>query len=162
MIKSSSLHENSGNIMFTRLFRRRRGVSETIASVIMTAVVLTLGITTWGYAKGSSSIIAKDYTDDIISQSDGFLERYSLENVYYDKANNMLYLYLYNYGSIPITVDSYVYLSTGPSYSNIGTSILQNHVVNASFHIYIPDGTWINITCQTGRSLTINDRYYIS
>ena len=148
--------------MFIRLFRRRRGISETIASVIMTAVVLTVGISTWSYAKGSSSVIAKDYTDDVISQSDDFLERYSIENVYYDKVNNMLYLYLYNYGSIPITVDSYVYLSTGPSYSNIGTSISPNHVVNASFHIYIPDGTWMSITCQTGRSLTINDRYYIS
>jgi flagellin-like protein len=148
--------------MSIRLFRKRRGISETIASVIMTAVVLTVGIVTWGYAKGSSSIIAKDYIDGVISQSDVFLERYSIENVYYDKNNNILYLYLYNYGSIPITVDSYVFLSSGPGYSNIGTSISPNHLVNVSFHIYIPDETWMSIKCQTGRSLTLNDRYYIS
>jgi flagellin-like protein len=143
-------------------FKRRRGMSETIASVIMTAIVITVGFVTWDYAKGSTSIIAKDYTDGVISQSDDFLERYSIENVYYDKVNNMLYLYLYNYGSIPITVDSYVSLSSGPSYSNIGTLVSPNHLVKVNFHIYIPDATWTSITCQTGRSLTLNDRYYIS
>ena len=137
-------------------------MSETIASVIMTAIVITVGIVTWNYAKGSTSIIAKDYTDGVISQSDDFLERYSIEDVYYDKINNMLYLYLYNYGSIPITVDSYISLASGPSYSYIGTSISPNQLANISFHIYIPNETWVGVTCQTWRSLTQNDRYYIS
>jgi hypothetical protein len=126
-------------------------MSETIASVIMTAIVITVGIVTWNYAKGSTSIIAKD-----------FLERYSIENVYYDEINNMLYLYLYNYGSIPITVDSYISIASGPSYSYIGTSISPNQLANISFHIYIPNKTWVGVTCQTGRSLTQNDRYYIA
>lgn len=137
-------------------------MTETISSVIMTAIVITVGLITWGFAKGSTSIIAKDYIDGVITQTDDFLERYSIKNVYYDETNNMLYLFLYNYGSITITVDSYIYLSSGLSYSNIGKIIGPNQLVNVSYHVYIPHDTWVNITCQTGRSMTIHDRYCLS
>lgn len=148
--------------MNKRRSRYRRGVTETISSVIMTAIVITVGLITWGFAKGSTSIIAKDYIDGVITQTDDFLERYSIKNVYYDETNNMLYLFLYNYGSITITVDSYIYLSSGLSYSNIGKIIGPNQLVNVSYHVYIPHDTWVNITCQTGRSMTIHDRYCLS
>jgi flagellin-like protein len=71
--------------MKNRWTRSRRGVSETISSVIMTAVVITIGIIIWGYAKTSTSIIAKDYIDGVIMQTDDFLERYSIKNFYYDE-----------------------------------------------------------------------------
>ena len=148
--------------MNKRRSRYRRGVTETISSVIMTAIVITVGLITWGFAKGSTSIIAKDYFDGVITQTDDFLERYSIKNVYYDETNNMLYLFLYNYGSITISVDSYIYLSSGLSYSNIGRIIGPNQLVNISYHVYIPHGTWVNITCQTGWSMTIHDRYCLS
>jgi flagellin-like protein len=148
--------------MKLRRFRSRRGVSETISSVIMTAVVITIGLITWGFAKSSTSIIAKDYIDGVITQTDDFLERYSIKNVHYDETNNMLYLYLYNYGSITLTVDSYITLSSGPSYSVVGELIEPNQLVKISYHVYIPHDTWINITCQTGRSMTIHDRCYLS
>jgi len=156
-------HINYGDYsMKKRWTRSRRGVSETISSVIMTAVVITIGIIIWGYAKTSTSIIAKDYIDGVIMQTDDFLERYSIKNFYYDETNNMFCIFLYNYGSISITVDSYISLSSGPSYSDIGTIIEPNKMVMISYHVYIPHATWVNIICQTGRSMTIHDRYYLS
>ena len=148
--------------MKTRIFRSRRGFSETVSSVIMTAVVITIGLATWQFANGSTALIAQQYTAGVISQTDDFLERYCINNIRYDEANNMLYLYIYNYGSITITVDSYISLSSGPSYSSIGVTIPPNHLVDVGYHVYIPQDTWINITCQTRRSMTINDRYFLS
>jgi flagellin-like protein len=148
--------------MKPRIFRSRRGFSETISSVILTAVVISIGLATWQFAKGSTALIAQDYTNGVMAQTDDFLERYCINKIHYDEANNTLYLYIYNYGSITITVDSYISLSSGPSYSSIGVTIPPNHLVDVGYHIFIPQDTWVNITCQTRRSMTINDRYCLS
>lgn len=141
----------------------RRGISEVIATVILTAVALVVGTTVWAYAKGTTSIMSNDYSSNMLTNVNNLQEKFSLSNIYYYKTNSTLYLYVYNYGSEAIQVDTYVTLITGSIRQQIGIEISSKQfykiVIN---NLYIQPNSMVKIDLVSRRGNFIHDQYFVS
>ena len=87
---------------------QRRALSPVIATVILAGVVLTIGGAVWSYSLGATTVIANGYVDDTLNLLNEITERYSVEHVFYDDSNNILTIWIFNYGEVDIIVDVYV------------------------------------------------------
>jgi len=96
----------------------RRGISPVIATIILSAVVLTIGGAVWSYAQGASTMIATSYVNDTLTIMKEVTERFTVEHVSNNTARTSLYVWVYNYGDVYITVDVYANVtSSGTLYS---------------------------------------------
>ncbi|MGD2142058.1 MAG: hypothetical protein PVH79_01100 [Candidatus Bathyarchaeota archaeon] len=127
--------------------RRRKGLSPVISTVILSAVVLTVGGSIWYYAQGAASIIAQDYIDGVLTLKDEAAERFTVERVSNNSDCTQLYLWVYNYGNVNITADAYAY---------IGNSTYSTDT-NSPFTVGSGDVELVNITveAQSGDEITI-------
>jgi len=87
--------------------KSRRGVSEVIASVMLTAVVLTVGATVWFYSQSATTVMADTYIDETMTTLNEVIERFTIEHVSNNTLRTQLYVWVYNYGDVQITVDVY-------------------------------------------------------
>lgn len=85
--------------------RGSRGVSPIISSIIMTAMVLVIGAGVWGVATGASTVIQKNYYEEVMVSVEKIKERFCIENIGVDSDSNTLKIWIYNYGTIAITVE---------------------------------------------------------
>jgi flagellin-like protein len=139
---------------------KRRGTSEVISAVLLTAVVITVGGATWVFARNSTTIIAKDYIDGTIDQISYLKERFTIELTYYDKYSKVLFIYVYNYGSVDVTIDTYVtYSNTQRSVSC--TSIQSKQGAFVVFDNVDDDVGIVNIKCHSWRANNDVTQYWI-
>jgi archaellum component FlaF (FlaF/FlaG flagellin family) len=89
-----------------RLKRGKRGLSPVISSVILAAAVLTIGISVWTFATGSSGVIQESYCDEVIESAERVQERFCIENMGLDQASNTVTVWVLNYGPIDLTIDA--------------------------------------------------------
>ena len=61
--------------------RTRRGFSSVLTSVIMVAVVLSIGISVWGVAHSAATVMKNDYFDDVMESVYKIKERFRIENI---------------------------------------------------------------------------------
>lgn len=87
--------------------RSRRGISPVIATIILSAVVLTIGSAVWSYAQGASTVIATGYVNDTLTLMREVTERFTVEHVSNNTARTELYVWVFNYGDVDITIDVY-------------------------------------------------------
>jgi flagellin-like protein len=85
----------------------RRGISPVIATIILSAVVLTIGSAVWSYAQGASTVIATGYVNDTLTIMKEVTERFTVEHVNTTIDRTKLYVWVYNYGTVDIVVDIY-------------------------------------------------------
>jgi len=85
--------------------RRRKGLSPVIASIILAAVVLAVGGGIWSYSYGAASSMATDYVETTMNMVNTIVERFNIEHTYYNDTTQILTVWVYNYGSISITVN---------------------------------------------------------
>jgi len=98
--------------------RNRRGISPVIATIILSAAVITIGGAVWSYAQGASTVIATGYVNDTLTLMREVTERFTVEHVSNNTARTSLYVWVYNYGDVDITVDVYANVtSSGMCYS---------------------------------------------
>lgn len=140
---------------------KRRGLSPVIATIILTAAVITLGAVAWAYAKNAGSLMANDYIEEVIDEVENIVERYTIEKIYFNDATNNFTVWVYNYGSISITIDTYISVTNGQTYTRSGTLINARELKSISFNIDIPNDTIVNITCFSRRSNREIGRYYV-
>jgi hypothetical protein len=105
-----------------KLCRRRKGVSQVITSIMLTATVFTIGASVWFYTSGASSAMTKDYYDGVITLLEEVTERFEIIHVYLTN-NDTLHLYVLNYGSTNITVDAYAYVDNNTYSSDTGNPV---------------------------------------
>jgi hypothetical protein len=86
---------------------RRRALSEVISTVILSGVVLAIGGAIWAYSLGATTAIADGYVDDTLSLVNEIVERFDVEHIHYNITNEILRVWVYNYGEVDITVDVY-------------------------------------------------------
>ncbi len=60
---------------------RRRGMSSILTSLLMTAVVLSIGISAWGYAHSASSKMSSDYFEEVMESVHNIRERFCVESI---------------------------------------------------------------------------------
>lgn len=87
---------------------KRKALSPVIATVILSATVLMVGGGIWSYSMSAASMMANDYTTDTKDMVHTIIERLNIENVEYYDATQKVHVWVYNYGSIEISVDTTV------------------------------------------------------
>ena len=103
---------------------QRRALSPVIATIIISAAVLTIGGGLWAYAEGASTVIAEDYVNDTLSLVDEITERFVVEWVSNSTNGDTLTVWVYNYGDVKVVVDVYVDVDDGNSGSTLSTEII--------------------------------------
>lgn len=101
--------------------RNRRGISPVIATIILSAVVITIGGAVWSYAQSAATVIADDYVDGTFSLINEVTERFVVEHAGYDSTGKILSTWVYNYGAVSVTVD--VYISGAATGSTLNTVV---------------------------------------
>jgi len=140
----------------------RRGISPVIATIILSAVVLTIGSAVWSYAQGASTVIATGYVNDTLTIMKEVTERFTVEHVSNNTARTSLYVWVYNYGEVDITVDVYANVtSSSICYStdtNDPLEIAAGGFAKATITISAISGDEIAIKAHSRRQ---NNAYYM-
>ena len=103
---------------------QRRALSPVIATIIISAAVLTIGGGLWAFAQGTSTIIAEDYVNDTLSLVDEITERFIVEWVSNSTNGDTLTVWVYNYGDVKVVVDVYIDADDGNNGTVLGTEII--------------------------------------
>lgn len=113
-----------------RLLGNRKGLAPVVATIILCGVVLTIGISVWSLTYSISSGLESDYYESVKRQIDKVSERFTVEHIAYDNDTNTLRVWVYNYGTVDINVDVYVFFGSSINESNTnGTSISSGNYV---------------------------------
>jgi flagellin-like protein len=107
--------------------RSRRGLTPVIATIILSAVVITVGGAIWSYSQSATTVIANDYVNDTMSLLNEVIERFTIEHVCNDSDGSTLYVWLYNYGDIDVVIDLYANATTKYN-STLGTTIISGEI----------------------------------
>ena len=129
------------------ILRKKRGVSPVISSIILSAIVLTVGGSIWFFAQSAATIIAEDYIDEIMTLRDEATERFTVEHVANNSDCMELYLWIYNYGDVNITVDAYAFIGNA-TYStdlNSPSTVGKNEIILVSMTVSALSGDEIAI-----------------
>ena len=89
-----------------------RALSPIIATIVLCSVVLVVGISAWNFVYSVSDYLQTKYFTETKTRVEEISERFMVEHVSYDATNattTILHVWVYNYGSVDITVNVYVY-----------------------------------------------------
>ena len=89
---------------------KRKGVSPVISTVILSAVVITIGGALWSYTQSATTVIANDYIDGVMELMKTALERFTVEYICNNSDGTVLHVWIYNYGDVNVTADVYAYI----------------------------------------------------
>lgn len=134
-----------------RRLKVRRGVSEVISSIILTAVVLTVGGAVWAYAQSATVVLTDHYVNETLTVMKDVTERFVVEHVSNDASRTTLHVWLYNYGDVDIMAD--VYANATHSSTYIFKSTLGNTV--ASGDLVKIDVSFVGNALQSGDKVAI-------
>jgi flagellin-like protein len=132
-------------------FKCRRGVSEVIASIILTAVVLTVGGAVWSYAQSATIVLTNHYVNETLTVMKDVTERFVVEHVSNDSASTHLYVWVYNYGGVDIVADVYANAtrsSTSILKFKLGTTVTSGDMVKI-------DVSFVGNALQSGDKVAI-------
>jgi flagellin-like protein len=145
----------------------RRGLSPVIASVILSAAVLTIGGALWAYASDTATFVATGYIEDTIELTDEVTERFVVEHISYDSLQNELKVWVFNYGGQDIFVDTYAYVSSISNGefmdSTFDTSIDSgdNSMIIIPLSDSVEPGDEVSIKVHSRRQNSAYETYYI-
>ena len=142
--------------------RSRRGLTPVIATIILSAVVITVGGAIWSYAQSATIVIANDYVNGTMSLLNEVVERFTIEHVSYDEVNDVLHISVYNYGDVDIEVDVYATISGGSSNSTLGTKITSQMLVCVDVPLNAPSENMVAIKVHSRRQNNAFYQYYAS
>ena len=111
--------------------RRNRGLSPVIATIILSAVVISIGGAVWSYAQGAATVNANQYVDTTMELMNEIIERFSIEHVSNNSDGTTLYVWVYNHGDVDIIVDLYAN-STGVYLYTFETTVVSEDLVKVS------------------------------
>lgn len=114
--------------------RKRSGLTPVISAVILTAAVFTIGGALWYYSLGATSVIADNYVNDTLTLVNDIIERYDIEHARYYPDNDILKVWIYNYGEVDVIVDIYVTANSTINESQFGVGISSGNIGTVSFN----------------------------
>jgi flagellin-like protein len=145
----------------------RRGLSPVIASVILSAAVLTIGGALWAYASDTATFVATGYIEDTIELTNDVTERFVVEHISYDSSQDKLIVWVFNYGGQDIFVDTYAYVSS-TSYGEFMDSTFDesidsgdNSMIIIPLSFSVESGDEVSITIHSRRQNSAYETYYI-
>jgi len=133
-----------------RRLKCRRGISEVISSIILTAVVLTVGGAVWSYAQSATIVLTNNYVNETLTVMKDVTERFVVEHVN-NSALTHLNVWVYNYGDVGIVADVYA------NATRSSTSILKSKLGTT-----VASGDWVKIDVSfVGNALQSGDKVAI-
>jgi hypothetical protein len=153
--------------------RKSHGVSPVIATIILSAAVITIGAAVWNYSQGAATVIANDYVNGTLDLLNELTERFTVEHTSNNSDGSMLYVWIYNYGEVDVVVDLYAnathYNSTAEneylfnaSYTN---SVVSEGIVKIDIHFsskHLSLGDFVAIKVHSWRQNNAYYKYYVS
>jgi len=83
----------------------RMGFSSVLTSIIMVAVVLSIGISVWGVTHSAATVMRSDYYNDVIESVYKIKERFRIENLGVNITSaNTLTVWVVNYGECEVNI----------------------------------------------------------
>ena len=82
--------------------KNRRAISPVISALILSAAVLVIGGSVWGFSQSAMTISAENYAESVTNSSETISERFIIEHVAYNAGN--LKVWVFNYGTVGIEV----------------------------------------------------------
>jgi hypothetical protein len=85
----------------------------------MCAVVISIGISVWGYTHSATSMISSDYFEDVRESVYKIKERFYIESVGVNMSSTpSLRIWIVNYGSVTVNITRILISGSGESYSH--------------------------------------------
>jgi flagellin-like protein len=92
----------------SRFIRSRRGVSPVIATTIIIAITVTLGLGLWAYANSGVSSATQSYAESVKQYGDFTKDKFVIANTDFDTVNNRIILWIFNSGSQATNICNYL------------------------------------------------------
>lgn len=98
-----------------RSSKQRRGISPVIATTIILAITITMGLALWGFANSGVGNATVQYSQAVEDYGDIIRNhRYVIANVDFDATNDNMAFWIYNNGKIDTTLQgSYIFVTCG-------------------------------------------------
>jgi len=140
----------------------RAAMSPVIASIILSAMVLVVGAGVWSYSQGAASMVANDYADDTIDMINTIQERYVIEHISFDNDTHTFTLWMYNYGDVPIEIDTRITIND-TNYDNNNVIISSDDIQTVIFDVgsTLSINEDITIYILTDRGNSYRGVYYV-
>jgi threonine dehydrogenase-like Zn-dependent dehydrogenase len=141
-----------------------RGVSPVIATIILSAAVITIGAAIWNYSQGATTVIANDYVNGTLSLLNEVIERFTIEHVCNNSERNLLYVWIYNYGEVDIVIDLYAN-ATDEYNSTLETAISSGDLVKITVSFEgnpLKTGDEVAIKAHSRRQNNVYYIYYVT
>ncbi len=108
---------------------RRRGFSSVLTSIMRVAVVISIGMSIWGFAGSAATVMRTDYFDEVMESVYKIKERFRIENIAVNMtAAPSIQVWVLNYGETEVNItrikvsgggnESYYY----PPYNNASSN----------------------------------------
>ncbi len=82
-------------------------MSSVLTTIMMVAVVISLGVSVWGFANSAATVMRSDYFDDVMVSVYKVKERFRIENIAVNvTAAPSIQIWAVNYGEIEVNITS--------------------------------------------------------
>ena len=79
-------------------------MESVLSTLILCAIVLTIGASVWSVTHSATSIMATDYYEEVMESVENVKERFIIENIEYKNSSSSMKIWIYNYGNINLNV----------------------------------------------------------
>ena len=94
--------------------RMRKGLSSVLTSILMVAVVISIGISVWGLTHSAATVMRSDYYDDVMESVYKIKERFRIENIGVNITSaNSLNIWVFNYGECDVNITNFKITGVG-------------------------------------------------
>ncbi len=84
---------------------RRRGMSSVLTTILMCAVVISIGVSVWGFASSAATVMRTDYFDEVMESVYKIKERFRIENIAVNvTAAPSIQVWVLNYGETEVNI----------------------------------------------------------
>ena len=85
--------------------RASRGFSSVLTSILMCGVVISIGISIWGFTHSAATLMRSDYYDEVMESVYKIKERFRIENIGVNITSaNSLNVWVVNYGECDVNI----------------------------------------------------------
>lgn len=84
---------------------RRRGMSSVLTTIMMVAVVISIGMSIWGFAGSAATVMRTDYFDEVMKSVYKIKERFRIENIGVNiSVAGSIEVWVLNYGETEVNI----------------------------------------------------------
>ncbi len=84
---------------------RRRGMTSVLTTIMMVAVVISIGVSVWGFASSAATVMRADYFDEVMESVYAIKERFRIENIAVNvTAAPSVQVWVLNYGETDVNI----------------------------------------------------------